>query len=85
MPTAGDGISDAVAIDDQTRVSKYQPLYSRVTENSDGVALHFAQSQVNAAADHRNALQFLAESRAPFKICDLPGSTRCSAWNSPEP
>ncbi|MDT5209132.1 MAG: bifunctional lysine-specific demethylase and histidyl-hydroxylase [Mycobacterium sp.] len=68
----GNGISDAVAIDDQTRVIKYRPLYSRVTENSDGVALHFAQSQVNAAPDHKNALQFLAKSTAPFRICDLP-------------
>ena len=37
----GTGISDAVAIDDQTRVVKYQPLYSRVTEKirCSGVAL----------------------------------------------
>jgi ribosomal protein L16 Arg81 hydroxylase len=69
----GNGISDAVAIDDQTRVIKYQPLYSRVTENSDQVTLHFAQSQVNAAADHKDTLQFLAESTAPFRICDLSG------------
>jgi lysine-specific demethylase/histidyl-hydroxylase NO66 len=69
----GNGISDAVAIDDQTPVIKYQPLYSRVTENSDHVTLHFAQSQVNVAADHKNALQFLAKSTAAFRICDLPG------------
>jgi lysine-specific demethylase/histidyl-hydroxylase NO66 len=68
----GAGISDAVAIDDQTRVAKYQPLYARVTENSDGVALHFAQSEVNATPDHKNALQFLAKSTAPFRIHDLP-------------
>jgi len=69
----GNGISDAVAIDDQTRVIKYQPLYSRVTETSDEVALHFAQSQVDATADHKDALQFLAKSTAPFRICELPG------------
>jgi plasmid stabilization system protein ParE len=68
----GTGISDAVAIDDQTRVVKYQPLYSRVTEKSDAVALHFAQSVVNVTADHKRALQFLAKSTAPFRIRDLP-------------
>jgi hypothetical protein len=68
----GAGISDAVAIDDQTRVVKYQPLYSRVTEKSDGVALHFAQSVVDVTADHESALQFLAKSTAPFRIRDLP-------------
>jgi lysine-specific demethylase/histidyl-hydroxylase NO66 len=68
----GAGISDAVAIDDQTRVVKYQPLYSRVTEKSDAVALHFAQSVVNVTADHKSALQFLAKSTAPFRIRDLP-------------
>jgi ribosomal protein L16 Arg81 hydroxylase len=68
----GGGISDAVAIDEQTRVVKYQPLYSRVTEISDGVALHFAQSVVNVTADHKSALQFLAKSTAPFRIRDLP-------------
>jgi lysine-specific demethylase/histidyl-hydroxylase NO66 len=66
------GISDAVAIDDQTRVVKYQPLYSRVTEKTDAVALHFAQSVVNVTADHKSALQFLAKSTAPFQISDLP-------------
>jgi lysine-specific demethylase/histidyl-hydroxylase NO66 len=68
----GTGISDAVEIDDQTRVVKYQPLYSRVTEKSDAVALHFAQSVVNATADHKGALQFVAKSTAPFRIRDLP-------------
>jgi lysine-specific demethylase/histidyl-hydroxylase NO66 len=68
----GTGISDAVAIDDQTRVIKYQPLYSRVTEKSDGVALHFAQSVVNVAGDHKSALQFLAKSTVSFRIRDLP-------------
>ena len=68
----GTGISDAVAIDDQTRVVKYQPLYSRVTEKSGAVALHFAQSVVNGTADHKSALQFVANSTAPFRIVDLP-------------
>jgi lysine-specific demethylase/histidyl-hydroxylase NO66 len=67
------GISDAVDINDQTRVVKYQPLYARVTEDSGGVALHFAQSVVNAGPDHREALQLLARSTEPLRIYDLPG------------
>ena len=35
---------------------KYQPLYSRVTDSSDGVALHFAQLVVKADPDHKDAL-----------------------------
>jgi bifunctional lysine-specific demethylase and histidyl-hydroxylase NO66 len=52
---------------------KYQPLYSRVTEDSGGVALHFAQSVVNAGIDHREALQYLARSTEPLRVSDLPG------------
>ncbi len=69
----GAGISDAVRIDDQTQLVKYQPLFARVIEDSAGVALHFAQSVVNADHDHTEALHFLAKSTAPFRICDLPG------------
>jgi lysine-specific demethylase/histidyl-hydroxylase NO66 len=69
----GAGISDAVDIDDQTRVVKYQPLYARVTEDSGAVTLHFAQSVVNAGPDHREALQFLARSTEPLRVRDLPG------------
>jgi lysine-specific demethylase/histidyl-hydroxylase NO66 len=28
---------------------------------------------VNAAPDHKDALQFLSKSTEPFRICDLPG------------
>ena len=38
MPAGRAGHLDAVDIDDQTRVVKYQPLYARVTEDSG--ALH---------------------------------------------
>ncbi len=69
----GTDISDAIDIDDQTRVVKYQPLYARVTEDAGGVALHFAQSVVNAGPDHREALQFLARNTEPLNVCDLPG------------
>ncbi|MDT5276158.1 MAG: bifunctional lysine-specific demethylase and histidyl-hydroxylase [Mycobacterium sp.] len=72
-PTVGQAISNAVEIDGRARVRKYQPLYSRVTDTSAGVALHFAQLVINAAADHRDALQFLSKSTEPFRIRDLPG------------
>ena len=52
---------------------KYQPLYSRVTDISGGVALHFAQLVIKAAPDHKDALQFLSKSTEPFRVCELPG------------
>jgi bifunctional lysine-specific demethylase and histidyl-hydroxylase NO66 len=69
----GQAITNAVDIGGQVRVAKHQPLFSRVTETPDGVALHFAQLVVNAARDHSDALQFLSKSTAPFRVCDLPG------------
>jgi bifunctional lysine-specific demethylase and histidyl-hydroxylase NO66 len=69
----GQAISAAVGIDGHARVRKYQPLYSRVTDTSDGVALHFAQLVINVAPDHKDALQFLSKSTEPFRIYDLPG------------
>jgi lysine-specific demethylase/histidyl-hydroxylase NO66 len=72
-PPVGQAITNAIGIDDQVRVVKYQPLFSRVTETSDGVALHFAQLVVNAAPDHSEALQFVSKTTEPFRVCDLPG------------
>jgi lysine-specific demethylase/histidyl-hydroxylase NO66 len=72
-PPVGQAISNAVGIDGQAKVMKYQPLYSRVTDTADGVTLHFAQLVVKADADHKGALQFLSTSTEPFRICDLPG------------
>jgi bifunctional lysine-specific demethylase and histidyl-hydroxylase NO66 len=69
----GQAISTAVGIVGHARVRKYQPLYSRVADTSDGVALHFAQLVINAAPDHKEALQFLSKSTEPFRVCDLPG------------
>ncbi len=69
----GAGISGAVSVDDQTRVVKCQPLYARVTEEADGVTLHFAQAVVNAGPDHREALLFLAKSTEPLRVSDFPG------------
>jgi len=72
-PPVGQAITNAIVIDGHVRVVKYQPLFSRVTETSDGVALHFAQLVVSAAPDHSEALQFLSKTTEPFRVCDLPG------------
>ncbi|BBX44480.1 hypothetical protein GCM10009641_54600 [Mycobacterium cookii] len=72
-PPVGQALSNAVGIDGRSRVTKYQPLYSRVTDVPDGVTLHFAQLTVKAAADHADALRFVSDSTAPFRVCDLPG------------
>jgi hypothetical protein len=72
-PPVGQAISNAVGIDGQTLVVKYQPLYSRVTDVPGGVALHFAQLTINAGPDHKPAVLFLSKSTEPFRICDLPG------------
>jgi hypothetical protein len=72
-PPVGQAISNAVGIDGQTLVVKYQPLYSRVTDVPGGVALHFAQLTINAGPDHKPAVLFLSKSTEPFRVCDLPG------------
>jgi ribosomal protein L16 Arg81 hydroxylase len=72
-PPVAQAISHTVGIDGQTRVMKYQPLYSRVTADAGGVALHFAQLVVNASPDHEAAMVFLSKSTEPFRIRDLPG------------
>src|ERR1700722_9926910 len=72
-PPVGQAITNAIGIDGDARVVKYQPLFSRVTETSGGVALHFAQLVVSAAPDHTEALQFLSKNTEPFRVCDLPG------------
>jgi ribosomal protein L16 Arg81 hydroxylase len=66
-------IADANGIDGQTRVVKYQPLYSRVKAVEDGVSLQFASLSTNAAADHEAALRFISSSTEPFRIGELPG------------
>jgi bifunctional lysine-specific demethylase and histidyl-hydroxylase NO66 len=71
-PPVGQAITDAIGIDGQVRLVKYQPLFSRVTETADGVALHFAQLVVSAAPDHSEALQFVSKSTEPFRVCELP-------------
>ena len=52
-------IADANAIDGQTRVVKYQPLYSRVKAVDDGVVLQFASLSINAGSDHEAAMRFV--------------------------
>jgi bifunctional lysine-specific demethylase and histidyl-hydroxylase NO66 len=66
-------IASANAIDGQTRVVKYQPLYSRVKLVDDGVTLQFASLSISAGPDHEAALRFIADSAAPFRVGDLPG------------
>lgn len=65
-------VADATAIDGQTLVCKYQPLYSRVKEDADGVALQFATLSIAARPDHKAALVFISKSTEPFRVCDLP-------------
>jgi bifunctional lysine-specific demethylase and histidyl-hydroxylase NO66 len=72
-PPVGSGISGTIGIDEQTLVVKYHPLYARVADVSGGVALQFAQLVINAASDHKEAMQFLSKSTEPFRISDLPG------------
>lgn len=68
-------IADSVGIDGQTLVAKYEPLYSRVVADGDGVALQFAQLSIGFGDDHGAALRFVAKCTAPFRVCELPGLT----------
>lgn len=65
--------SNAVEIDGQTRVLRYQPLYSRVVTVAGGVALQFAQLLITVARDHEAAIRFASLSSEPFRVGDLPG------------
>ena len=65
-------ISNSTAIDGQTLVRKYQPLYSRVKTVADGVALEFASLSISAAADHEAAMLFILRTNEPFRVRDLP-------------
>jgi len=66
-------ITGANAIDGHTWVVKYQPLYARVKTIADGVTLQFASLSINAAADHEDAMRFIAHSVEPFRVGELPG------------
>lgn len=65
--------SNAAGIDGQTRVVRYQPLYSRVTASADAVGLHFAQFSMRFGPDHEPATLFLSRTTEPFRVRDLPG------------
>ncbi|MGH3959558.1 cupin domain-containing protein [Mycobacterium sp.] len=67
--------SNAVGIDGQTRVMKYQPLYSRVVTVAGGVALQFAQLSITVAPDHEAAMVFVSNNTDSFRVRDLPGLT----------
>jgi ribosomal protein L16 Arg81 hydroxylase len=66
-------IADTKAIDERTRVAKYQPLYSRVRDADNGVTLEFASLSISAGSDHAAALRFASSSTGPFRVADLPG------------
>src|ERR1700742_435178 len=70
-PPVGE-IAGANTVDTQTRVVKYQPLYSRVKAADGGVTLHFASLSINAGFDHEAALRFVSASTEPFQVGDLP-------------
>ena len=72
-PPVGQAIMNAVGIDGQTLVAKYQPLYARVKTVADGVALEFAQLVISASLDHEPALLFVSKRTDPFRVCELPG------------
>jgi hypothetical protein len=65
-------IADANALDGQTWVIRYQPLYARVKTVDDSVALQFASLSINAAADHADAMRFVSQRAEPFRVGDLP-------------
>jgi ribosomal protein L16 Arg81 hydroxylase len=66
-------IAAANTIDPQTRVVKYQPLYSRVKVGDGGVTLQFASLSIDAGFDHDAAMRFVSASTEPFHVGDLPG------------
>jgi ribosomal protein L16 Arg81 hydroxylase len=66
-------IAGANTIDPQTRVVKYQPLYSQVKDADGGVTLQFASLSINAGFDHDAAMRFVSASTEPFHVGDLPG------------
>jgi hypothetical protein len=66
-------VSNAAAIDGQTLVKRYQPLFSRVKAGADGVVLQFATLSIGADPDHKAAMLFISKSTEPFRVRDLPG------------
>jgi len=65
-------ILNAVGIDEQTLVRKYQPLYSSVKAEPGGVTLQFASLSVDAGPDHKAAMEFVSRSTEPFRVGDMP-------------
>ncbi|MCV7235549.1 cupin domain-containing protein [Mycobacterium branderi] len=66
-------ISNAVGIDGDSLVVKYQPLYSRVVADDGGVGLQFAQLLIKVGPEHEAAMQFMSKSTEPFRVRELPG------------
>ena len=78
-------IADANAIDGQTRVVKYQPLYSRVKAADGGVTLQFASLSINAGSDHEAAMRFVSAAPSRFGSAICPGCAPNSRRIWPEP
>lgn len=66
-------ISNAVGIDGNSLVAKYQPLYSRVVAEAGGVGLQFAQLLIKVGPEHEAAMRFVSGSAEPFRVRELPG------------
>ena len=79
-----DQIAAANTIDVQTRVVKYQPLYSRVKAVDGGVTLQFASLSINAGADHEAAMRFVSRSPSRFESAICPACCRNSRQIWPE-
>ncbi len=64
---------EAARVDEDTLVTKSQPLYARVLAINNGVALQFGRSMVEAGPDHTAAMIFLAGAAEPFRVSKIPG------------
>jgi ribosomal protein L16 Arg81 hydroxylase len=65
-------IANATGIDGETRVRKYQPLYSSVKIEPGGVVLQFASLSIAAGLNHKAAMEFVSRSTEPFRVGDMP-------------
>jgi ribosomal protein L16 Arg81 hydroxylase len=65
-------IANATGIDGETRVRKYQPLYSSVKIEPSGVVLQFASLSIAAGLNHKAAMEFVSRSTEPFRVGDMP-------------
>lgn len=55
-----------------TQLVKRPHLYCRVIPRDRSVAIQFSRTVVQGPADYRDAMDFIAQSHAPFSVSDLP-------------